>query len=255
MLRTSKNMVAPVVIFDNVSKEFEIGKTPSLKQTVIGAFSGKEKHQKFKALDEVSFNVYPGEAVALIGKNGSGKSTALKLLSGVLRPDSGNVWTRGRVGGLLEVGAGFHPDLTGRENVYLNAAILGMSRKETDERFDEIVSFSEIEKFIDTEVKRYSSGMYARLGFSVAIHTQLDVLVVDEALSVGDADFRAKCNNKLKELQVQGKSMIIVSHSEGHIRTLCSRAILLQNGRVKFNGDIAKALSYMKNTKLASSDK
>ncbi|WP_224778572.1 ABC transporter ATP-binding protein [Leucobacter sp. Psy1] len=196
-------------------------------------------------MDDLSFEVYPGESIAVLGRNGSGKSTTLKLLSGVLRPSAGWIGTQGRVAGLLEVGAGFHPNLTGRENVYLNAAILGMSRQETDERFEQILEFSEIGEFIDTEVKRYSSGMYSRLGFSVAVHTELDVLLVDEILSVGDAPFRAKCNDKIAELQDQGKTMFIVSHNAAQVKKLCQRGIVLEKGKKVFDGAIGEAVALM----------
>jgi ABC-2 type transport system ATP-binding protein len=163
----------------------------------------------------------------------------------VLRPDEGDVLTRGRVAGLIEVGAGFHPDLTGRENVFLNAAILGMSEKETKERFDQIVEFSEIGDFIDQEVKNYSSGMFMRLAFSVAIHVELDVLLVDEVLSVGDAPFRAKCNAKLKEMAAEGITMMIVSHSAGQVKELCTRGIVIRKGEVVFDGVIDDALAVL----------
>lgn len=235
----------PVIIFENVSKMFKLRHARSLKQTVLGALRRQPTSDHFAALDHLDLEVYPGESVAILGRNGSGKSTTLKLLSGVLRPTSGEIFTMGRVAGLLEVGAGFHPDLTGRENVYLNAAILGMSRAETDERFDDIVAFSELEEFIDTEVKRYSSGMYARLGFSVAVHTEHDVLLVDEVLSVGDAEFRAKCNAKMAELQAAGKTMFIVSHSAQQVRKLCQRGIVLDHGRKVFDGSIDEAVKFM----------
>jgi ABC-2 type transport system ATP-binding protein len=169
----------------------------------------------------------------------------LKLISGVLTPDRGRVLTRGRVAGLIEVGAGFHPELTGRENVFLNAAILGMSEKETKDRFDQIVEFSEIGDFIDQAVKHYSSGMFMRLAFSVAIHVELDVLLVDEVLGVGDAPFRAKCNAKLKEMSENGTTMMIVSHSAGQVRELCSRGIVIRKGKVVFDGHIDDALDVL----------
>lgn len=200
----------------------------------------------------MSFEVSEGQSVALMGRNGSGKSTTLKLLSGVMNPDQGWIRTRGRIAGLLEVGAGFHPDLTGRENVYLNAAILGMSKKETDERFDEILAFSEIGDFIDTEVKRYSSGMYSRLGFSVAVHTELDTLLVDEVLSVGDAEFRKKCEQKMLDLQAQGKTMFIVSHNAGQVKKLCERGIVLDKGRIIFDGPIDEAIVRLQSNPQAS---
>jgi len=180
-----------------------------------------------------------------MGLNGSGKSTTLKLVSGVLEPDEGRVLTRGRVAGLIEVGAGFHPDLTGRENVFLNAAILGMTEKETRARFDEIVAFSEIGDFIDQEVKHYSSGMFMRLAFSVAIHVELDVLLVDEVLSVGDAPFRAKCAVKLQELAARGVTMMVVSHSKEQVKQLCTRGIIIRKGQVIFDGDIDRAIEML----------
>ncbi|RKQ85912.1 ABC-type polysaccharide/polyol phosphate transport system ATPase subunit [Mycolicibacterium mucogenicum 261Sha1.1M5] len=242
MPRTSEPDNRPVIAFENVSKSFKIKHAHSFKQAFISAVKRKELSSHFNAVDDLSFEVPEGQSVALMGRNGSGKSTTLKLLSGVMDPDSGWVRVRGRIAGLLEVGAGFHPDLTGRENVYLNAAILGMSKEETDERFDEILAFSEIGDFIDTEVKRYSSGMYARLGFSVAVHTELDTLLVDEVLSVGDAEFRKKCERRMLELQEQGKTMFIVSHSANQVRKLCSRGIVLEHGRKVFDGPIDEAL-------------
>ncbi len=198
--------------------------------------------RQFQALDDISFMIGEGESVAVMGLNGSGKSTTLKLVSGVLEPDEGRVLTRGRVAGLIEVGAGFHPDLTGRENVFLNAAILGMSEKETNARFDEIVAFSEIGEFIDEEVKHYSSGMFMRLAFSVAIHVELDVLLVDEVLAVGDAPFRAKCNAKLKELADRGVTMMVVSHSRSQVQELCTRGIVIRKGKLVFDGPIDEAV-------------
>lgn len=231
-----------MIIFNGVTKSFRIRHARSLKQTVMGLLGRKQLSDDFTAIRDLTFAVSPGEAVAVMGRNGSGKSTTLKLLSGVLRPSKGWIRVRGRIAGLLEVGAGFHPDLTGRENVYLNASILGMSKAETDARMDDIIDFAEIGEFIDTEVKRYSSGMYARLGFSVAIHTELDVLLVDEVLSVGDAAFQAKCAVRLKELQQQGKTMFIVSHSAGQVKKLCSRGIVLEKGRKVYDGPIDGAI-------------
>lgn len=231
-----------MIIFHDVSKRFHIRDARSLKQTVMNIVRRRNHIDEFAALSNLSFEVRPGEAVAVMGRNGSGKSTTLKLLSGVMRPSNGWIRVRGRIAGLLEVGAGFHPDLTGRENVYLNAAILGMSKAETDAQMQSIIEFSEIGEFIDTEVKKYSSGMYARLGFAVAIHTELDVLLVDEVLSVGDAQFRAKCDVKLRELQAQGKTMFIVSHSAGQVKKLCQRGIVLDHGRMVYDGPIEGAL-------------
>lgn len=249
MRKTFESVVDPVIIFDNVQKTFNLRHARSLKQTVLSMVRRTDRFEAFNALDHVSFSVNPGESVAVLGRNGSGKSTTLKLLSGVLRPTSGNIYTMGRIAGLLEVGAGFHPDLTGRENVYLNAAILGMTKAETEARFDDILEFSEIGNFIDTEVKRYSSGMYARLGFSVAVHAEHDILLVDEVLSVGDAEFREKCHQKMRELQAAGNTMFIVSHSADQVRKLCQRGIVLDHGRVAFDGPIDDAIAAMQQKK------
>jgi ABC-2 type transport system ATP-binding protein len=233
----------PRIVVEHVSKWFNKRSSRSMKDAFINLVRRQPvRSTQFQALSDVSFTIGAGESVAVMGLNGSGKSTTLKLVSGVLEPDEGRVFTRGKVAGLIEVGAGFHPDLTGRENVFLNAAILGMSEKETKARFDEIVAFSEIEDFIDQEVKHYSSGMFMRLAFSVAIHVPLDVLLVDEVLAVGDAPFRAKCNAKLKELAGQGVTMMVVSHSKGQVKQLCSRGIVIRKGRVIFDGPIAEAL-------------
>jgi ABC-2 type transport system ATP-binding protein len=233
----------PRIVVEHVSKWFNKRSSRSMKDAFINLVRRQPvRSTQFQALNDVSFTIGAGESVAVMGLNGSGKSTTLKLVSGVLEPDEGRVFTRGKVAGLIEVGAGFHPDLTGRENVFLNAAILGMSEKETKARFDEIVAFSEIEDFIDQEVKHYSSGMFMRLAFSVAIHVPLDVLLVDEVLAVGDAPFRAKCNAKLKELAGQGVTMMVVSHSKGQVKQLCSRGIVIRKGSVIFDGPIAEAL-------------
>lgn len=242
MPKNSEASGKPAIIFEDVSKTFNIHHTTSLKETFLAAVQRKKISSEFNAVDHVSFDIPEGQSVAIMGRNGSGKSTTLKLLSGVLRPDTGWIRTRGRIAGLLEVGAGFHPDLTGRENVYLNAAILGMSKQETDAKFDSIVEFSEIGEFIDTEVKRYSSGMYARLGFSVAVHTEVDVLLVDEILSVGDAQFRQKCERKMLDLREQGKTLFVVSHNTSQVLKLCERGIVLEHGKVVFDGPIDEAV-------------
>lgn len=234
------------IIVENVRKRFVLRHTHSFKETFVALIKRKKLTTSFDALNDVSAVIREGESVALFGHNGSGKSTLLKLISGVLRPDAGQVLTRGRVAGLIEVGAGFHPDLSGRENIYLNAAILGMEKKEIDARFDEIVAFSEIEQFIDTEVKHYSSGMFVRLAFAVAIHTTLDVLLVDEVLAVGDEPFQKKCLDKIRELQAQGKTILVVSHALDTAANLCSRGILLEKGHVIFDGDSKEAVARMR---------
>ncbi|MBB6391296.1 ABC-2 type transport system ATP-binding protein [Microbacterium thalassium] len=202
----------------------------------------KKTTSTFEALKGIDLVIDEGQSVAILGFNGSGKSTLLKLLSGVMKPDAGSVLTRGQVAGLIEVGAGFHPELSGRENVFLNAAILGMSRSQIEERYDDIVAFSEIGDFIDQEVKHYSSGMFMRLAFSVAIHVDVDVLLVDEILSVGDAPFRAKCRGKFDELIAAGKTLVIVSHDMEMVRELCTRAVVIRKGTVVFDGDVEEAI-------------
>jgi ABC-2 type transport system ATP-binding protein len=220
----------------DVSKRFTLRHNRSLKELAVAAVRGKDISDTFLALDGVTFSVAEGETVALLGFNGSGKSTLLKLISGVLRPDGGTVRTRGRVAGLIEVGAGFHPDLTGRENVYLNGSILGMAEKQIDAAFDDIVAFSEIEKFIDTEVKFYSSGMFLRLAFSVAVHTDPEVFLVDEILAVGDEPFQRKCLARIEQLKSEGRTLVIVSHDLDMVAKLCDRGILLERGVMRADG-------------------
>ncbi|SJN13368.1 Teichoic acid export ATP-binding protein TagH [Leucobacter sp. 7(1)] len=237
--------VKPAIVLNDVRKTFTIKHTQSFKEAFVATLQRKELSSSFNAIDGLSLEVPEGQSIALLGRNGSGKSTTLKLVSGVMRPDAGWIRTRGRIAGLLEVGAGFNPNLTGRDNVYLNAAILGMSQEETEARFEDILEFSEIGDFIDTEVKHYSSGMYSRLGFAVAVHTELDVLLVDEILSVGDAAFRAKCAERMKMLREQGKTMFIVSHSAGQVMELCERGVVLQRGKIVFDGPIAEAVAFV----------
>jgi ABC-2 type transport system ATP-binding protein len=236
----------PSIIIDHVTKTFLKRNSHSFKEFFIGwVKKRKVRADSFLALDDLSLQVGEGESVAVLGLNGSGKSTTLKLVSGVLEPDEGRVFTRGRVAGLIEVGAGFHPDLSGRENVFLNAAILGMRQDEIEERFDDIVAFSEIGDFIDQEVKHYSSGMFMRLAFSVAIHVQLDVLLVDEVLSVGDAPFRAKCGQRIKELTARGVTMLVVSHDMNMVRDLCERGVVIAKGKKVFDGPIDEAVEFL----------
>ncbi|GAA2456198.1 ABC transporter ATP-binding protein [Agromyces soli] len=245
MPRTSEPPL-PRIIIEGVRKTYTLRHTHSFKETFVAWLRRKKVSTSFDALQHIDLTVGESEAVALLGYNGSGKSTLLKLVSGVLRPDRGRVLTRGRVAGLIEVGAGFHPDLSGRENVYLNAAILGMSKTEIDARFDEIVEFSEIGEFIDTEVKHYSSGMFVRLAFSVAIHTELDILLVDEVLAVGDAPFREKCKAKIRELVAAGKTLFIVSHDLSMVAELCSRGLVLRRGELVYDGAIDDAIDQLK---------
>lgn len=228
----------------NISKTYQIYDRPQdrLKQffsSRIAALSGKKQvtlHREFHALNNISFEVVEGETVGIIGTNGSGKSTLLQILCGTLNPSHGEVKVVGRVAALLELGAGFNPEFTGRENVYLNATVLGMTEKEIDESFSQIEEFAEIGDFIDQPVKTYSSGMYVRLAFSVAIHTKPSILIVDEALSVGDARFQAKCLNRIKKMKMQGVSILFVSHDIGAVRSLCDRAIWLDRGVIRQSG-------------------
>lgn len=195
-----------------------------------------EQGGSFWALKDVSFEVEPGEVVGIIGRNGAGKSTLLKVLSQITEPTIGEITLNGRVGSLLEVGTGFHPELTGRENIYLNGAILGMSRREVARKFDEIVAFSEVEQFLDTPVKRYSSGMYTRLAFAVAAHLEPEILIVDEVLAVGDAQFQQKCIGKMSEVAKGGRTVLFVSHNMAAVEALCDRGVLLESGAVRFAG-------------------
>ncbi|WP_415854067.1 ABC transporter ATP-binding protein [Sinomonas sp. G460-2] len=244
--------MATAIDVQNISKQFVLRHTRSLKEALVWLLKGRkgDLSHKFFALDNVSLVVEQGETVALLGFNGSGKSTLLKHISGVMLPDSGSVLTRGRVAGLIEVGAGFHHDLTGRDNVYLNGAILGMSEEQINERFDSIVEFSEIGEFIDTEVKFYSSGMYLRLAFSVAVHTDPEVFLVDEILAVGDEPFQRKCIAKIKELAAEGKTLVVVSHDLELVKQVCDRGILLRQGKVQFDGKIDGAVEAMRSTAL-----
>ncbi|MDN5571058.1 MAG: ABC transporter ATP-binding protein [Propionibacteriaceae bacterium] len=237
-----------VVHVEGVGKDFVLRHTRSLKEALVWLVKGRKGDlaNRFSALDDVSIDIHNGETVALMGLNGSGKSTTLKLISGVMRPDRGTVGVRGRIAGLIEVGAGFHPDLPGRDNVYLNGAILGMTEEEIDARFADILAFSEIDEFIDTEVKFYSSGMYLRLAFAVAVHTDPDVFLVDEILAVGDEPFQRKCLARIKELVARGKTLVVVSHDLDLVQQICARGIVMEKGRVVFDGPCAEAVTFLR---------
>ena len=225
-----------VITARDVSKSFRgSGRATSLKERVLRM--GHGTGERFFALRDVTLDISAGHTVGLIGPNGSGKSTLLKILTGILRPSSGLVDVRGRVSSLLELGAGFNGELSGRDNVYLNASLLGLSRKETDALFDSIVSFAELEDFIDNPVKHYSSGMYVRLGFAVAVHVDPDILLVDEVLAVGDEAFAKKCLDKIAEFQQEGRTILFVTHSLDLVDQICDRGIVLDHGRVVFDGD------------------
>ena len=228
---------------ENLSKRYRIGRNTqgTLRDTIGNLFNKKNATKEFWALKDLSFKINRGESVGIIGKNGAGKSTLLKLLSKITYPTEGKIEFTGRVSSLLEVGTGFHPELTGRENIYLNGSLLGMKNSEINQKLDEIIDFSGVEQFIDTPIKRYSSGMYVRLAFSVAAHMNTDILLVDEVLAVGDAEFQSKCLGKMKELGNGGRTVLFVSHDEAAIRKLTSRVILLNEGQVEFIGSTDEA--------------
>ena len=231
-------IAAPEVVrIEEITKAFVVRTENTLKDRVLGLLRGRSTRRTYTALDAVSLSIHAGTTVGLLGANGSGKSTLLKLVGGILSPDSGRVSNRGRIAALLELGAGFHPELSGRENVYLNAALLGLTREETDERFDEIVRFSGIGEFIDNEVKFYSSGMYMRLAFAVAVHTDPDILLVDEVLAVGDEAFQRKCMDKIRSFQQEGRTIVLVSHSAGQIAEMCDTTFVLKDGKIAYEGE------------------
>jgi ABC-2 type transport system ATP-binding protein len=234
------------IIVQNVSKRFTKQYHRTLKQVTVAMARRQQVSNSFLALDDVSFRVQQGESIGLMGLNGSGKSTLLKIVQGVMEPDTGSVRTRGRIAGLIATGAGFHPQLTGRENIYLNAAILGMSEAETNRKFDEITAFADIDDFLDSPVAYYSSGMYARLGFAVAIHVDADIFLADEALSVGDKPFKVKCMKKLKEIRDSGVTIFYVSHAAGSVRNICSRVLVLEKGVLGFDGDVEAGIKYVR---------
>ncbi|WP_159600145.1 ABC transporter ATP-binding protein [Agromyces humi] len=236
----------PLVVVRGVSKRFTMHRDKSVKDRILYFRSRKQSRDDFWALTDVSFEVGLGETVGLIGHNGSGKSTLLKVIGGIVDPTTGSILRRGRVAALLELGAGFHPDLSGRDNVYLNAAILGMSSDQTDAVFDDIVEFSGIGEFIDSQVKFYSSGMYVRLAFAVAVHSDPDLLLVDEVLAVGDEPFQQKCMAKIRQFQREGRTIVLVSHSAEQVADVCSRTIVLDGGRVVHDGGVGEGIRVLR---------
>jgi lipopolysaccharide transport system ATP-binding protein len=242
-------MSRPALYVRNLSKQYDLGVTVSDLWTrqarLVNRLLGRRENGSagsIWALDDVSFDVAEGDVVGIIGRNGAGKSTLLKILSRITEPTSGTATIYGRVGSLLEVGTGFHPELTGRENVYLNGAVLGMGRPEVRRKFEEIIAFAEVERFIDTPVKRYSSGMYVRLAFAVAAHLEPEILIVDEVLAVGDTAFQRKCLGKMGSVAREGRTVLFVSHNMGAISELCTRAILLSSGAKTADGDVGRVL-------------
>ena len=244
---------APAIEVHDVSKRFRIyrEKPTSLKQRLL---TSRSRSEDFWALRDVALDVGEGSTFGLIGHNGSGKTTLLKCVAGILRPTSGAILQRGRLAALLELGAGFHPELTGRENVYLNASFLGLSRKQTDAAFDDIVAFAELERFIDTEVKFYSSGMLVRLGFAVAVHVEPDVLLIDEVLAVGDEAFQAKCLNRVREFQREGRTIVLVTHALDTVTEICDRAAMLHHGELHAIGMPAEVVREMRHVLLGMAD-
>lgn len=237
------------IIVNNVSKIFYVfmDKANSLKEKML--FWKRNKRETREVLKDINLTIKNGEAVVLIGVNGSGKSTLLKLMTKIIYPTKGEIVTNGKLTSLLELGAGFHPDFSGRENIYFNASIFGLTKKQIDARLEEIIEFSELRDFIDNPVRTYSSGMFMRLAFAVAINVDADILLVDEILSVGDQHFQEKCLNKMKELKAQGKTMVFVTHSLGSARELCDRAVWLNKGHIQLDGDVNEVIDeYLKET-------
>lgn len=239
-----------VIDVDNVYKTFNVyyDRTNTIKEKLL--FWKSSKKERREILKGVTLKIKKGEVVGLIGVNGSGKSTLLKLMTKIIYPNKGTVTTRGKLTSLLELGAGFHPDFSGRENIYFNASIFGLTKKEIDNRLEKIIEFSELREFIDNPVRTYSSGMYMRLAFSVAINVDAEILLIDEILSVGDEHFQEKCFKKLEELKSQGKTIVFVTHGMGSVKRFCTRAVWLHEGKIKMDGDIDKVIeSYVNETK------
>jgi len=229
-------MEKPIIEFQNVTKEFSMNSQKTFKEFLPALFRGEKTVNRFTALKDINFKVKRGETLGIIGPNGSGKSTILKLVAKVMSPTKGKVTVRGKVSPLIELGAGFHPELSGRENIYLNGAILGLKRKEIDKNFKSIVDFAELWDFIDQPIKHYSSGMYMRLAFAVAVHVDPEILIVDEILAVGDTEFQAKCFKKMVEFKKNGVTIIFVSHVLDQVRSFCSRVIYLNHHSIQSNG-------------------
>lgn len=237
-----------VVRINDLSKRFTVRRDKHLKERLVNAGRSRRYAEDFWALKDIDLSISAGASVGLVGANGSGKSTLLKVIGGIIQPSTGTMGRRGRLAALLELGAGFHPDLTGRENVYLNAAILGLTRRQTDDYFESILAFSEIGDFINTQVKFYSSGMYVRLAFAVAVHVDPDILLVDEVLAVGDEPFQKKCRDKIKEFQSEGRTIVFVSHAADQILDICDRVVVLQRGSVVYDGAPVAGIEAMRRT-------
>ena len=238
--------MAASIVVDNVVKEFTLRYHRTFKEVTVAKARGKATSDKFNAIDGVSFTIEQGESVGLMGLNGSGKSTLLKMINGVMRPDKGSVLTRGRIAGLIATGAGFHPQLSGEENLVLNAAILGMDEQELNRKYDDIVAFADLGRTLAAPVGYYSSGQKARLGFSVAIHVDSDIFLADEVLAVGDKPFRQKCIQRMKEIKTSGRTLVFVSHSAGSVKRMCDRVLVLEKGRLGFDGETEAGIHYLR---------
>jgi len=239
--------MAESIRVENVTKNFTLRYHRTFKQITVAMAKGHKLADTFQAVDNVSFTVQQGESIGLMGLNGSGKSTLLKMINGVMRPDEGQILARGRIAGLIATGAGFHPQLSGRENIMLNAAILGMSEKEIERKYDAIVDFAGVSgKLLETEVGHYSSGQSARLGFAVAIHVDSDIFLADEVLAVGDRPFKKKCMEKMEEVRDGGRTLFYVSHAAGSVRKMCDRVLVLDEGRLVFDGDVNEGIRFLK---------
>ncbi|OGK30944.1 hypothetical protein A3F29_02745 [Candidatus Roizmanbacteria bacterium RIFCSPHIGHO2_12_FULL_33_9] len=234
------------IVFEEVTKHFFKQEDRTLKELIPSLLKGVKPGEFINALKDINLDIQKGDTVGVLGKNGAGKSTLLKVIAGVTQPTHGKVIVEGKIAPLIELGAGFHPQLTGRENIYLNGSIFGLSKTQINEIFDEIVSFSELKRFIDTPVKHYSSGMYMRLGFSVAVHTPFDILLTDEILAVGDADFQEKCINKMNLFKKQGKIIIFVSHALETVQKFCTKGLLLDKGSQIYYGGVDEAIEQYK---------
>jgi len=234
------------IIFENVSKHFFKQEDRTLKELIPSLIKGSKAGEFIDALKNINLAINKGDTVGVLGRNGAGKSTLLKIIAGVTNPTEGNVVIEGKIAPLIELGAGFHPQLTGRENIYLNGSIFGLSKKEIDSVFDEIVRFAELQKFIDTPVKHYSSGMYMRLGFSVAVHVPFDILLTDEILAVGDIEFQEKCIKKMESFKKEGKIIIFVSHSFEVVEKFCTKGLLIDKGNQIYYGDVKVAIEQYK---------
>ncbi|MBC7678333.1 MAG: ABC transporter ATP-binding protein [Pseudorhodobacter sp.] len=246
----------PVAVrFEHVSKTFRIDQTKTVKEHLLGVAGHRTSAVVLQAVQDLHVDIEVGQSVALLGHNGSGKSTSLKMLAGTIAPSQGRVYARGRIAPLLELGAGFHPDLTGRENIFMNSAILGIRREEVERRLDEIVAFAEVEDFLDTPVKFYSSGMAVRLGFAIAVNVEPEILLVDEVLAVGDESFQAKCLERMQRLQCDGRTIVLVTHALSQAEAFCDRALVLDHGRTVYDGIMSGAApAYHDSARVAGPD-